>query len=66
MQYDLHSRLWPSTDSSRYFSQLQLSHRQQIGGTCVSTALSLLTHDERVCRILCNRDFGYCRGSLSA
>ncbi|REH36996.1 hypothetical protein DFR26_2142 [Paraperlucidibaca baekdonensis] len=20
----------------------------------------------RVCRILCNRDFGYCRGSLSA
>ena len=22
--------------------------------------------EERVCRILCNRDFGYCRGSLSA
>ena len=25
-----------------------------------------MNHWKRVCRILCNRDFGYCRGSLSA
>ena len=30
------------------------------------TLLDSVSGLKRVCRILCNRDFGYCRGSLSA
>lgn len=46
--YDLQSTLWTPGQQShqQYFHHLNLIHRLQIGGTCVSTGLSLLTGDE--------------------
>lgn len=41
--FDHASGLWPATAPERYFQDLSLTHQKQIGGTCVSTGLSILT-----------------------
>jgi len=42
-EFDHSSVLWPARTLEKYFSTLRIEHRIQIGGTCVSTGLSLLT-----------------------
>lgn len=41
--FDHASGLWSAASQERFFQDLILQHREQIGGTCVSTGLSLLT-----------------------
>ena len=41
--FDPSSSLWPDGPGQPFFAQLNIVHRQQVGGTCVSTGLSLLT-----------------------
>jgi len=44
--FDHTSALWRHSRQENYFRDLRLTHRRQIGGTCVSTGLSLLTGQE--------------------
>jgi hypothetical protein len=45
--YDFSSRLWTSRGlQERFYPDLQIQHRLQEGGSCVSTGLSLLTNEE--------------------
>jgi hypothetical protein len=46
--FDAHTSLWSPSEASPHFHHLCLTHRVQIGGTCVSTGLSLLTKEEPV------------------
>lgn len=50
MNYDLASTLWTEAadEGKSWFQELRLTHRQQVGGSCVSTGLSLLTGEEPV------------------
>lgn len=41
--FDHASSLWPSESGERFFPELSIRHRTQMGGSCVSTGLSLLT-----------------------
>ena len=45
MEYDLASTLWTEAgdEGKFWFRDLVLTHRRQVGGSCVSTGLSLLT-----------------------
>lgn len=43
--FDQSSSIWPD-EPDQYFTNLQITHRQQVGGSCVSTGLSLLTGEE--------------------
>lgn len=45
MEYDLASTLWTEAgdEAKFWFRDLVLTHRRQVGGSCVSTGLSLLT-----------------------
>jgi len=45
MDYDYRAKLWP-TPVEKYFRAIKLTHRVQDGSSCVSTGLSLLTHDD--------------------
>ena len=42
-EFDQHADLWPDGAGENFYPQLKLAHRVQIGGSCVSTSLSLLT-----------------------
>ena len=44
-EFDPHSRLWPAPDG-RFFPDLTIRHRRQVGGSCVSTCLSLLSGED--------------------
>lgn len=46
MEFDLASRLWSGALTTPYFKDKALQHRRQVGGSCVSTGLSLLTGEE--------------------
>lgn len=41
--FDAHTACWSTPEEHPYFHHLQLNHRVQVGGSCVSTGLSLLT-----------------------
>ncbi|AGX88323.1 hypothetical protein [Candidatus Symbiobacter mobilis] len=43
--HDLYTNLWPDKNE-QFFPNLLIQHRQQIGTSCVSTGLSLLTKEE--------------------
>ena len=43
MEFDSFSDLWSPAEPAPHFHSLVLEHRRQIGGSCVSTGLSLLT-----------------------
>jgi hypothetical protein len=43
--HDLSSGLWGNQMPQRFFPDLRLTHRVQVGGSCVSTGLSLLTRE---------------------
>lgn len=45
MEFDLSSRLWSGSPATPFFQDRTLHHRRQVGGSCVSTGLSLLTGD---------------------
>lgn len=45
-EFDHTSVLWPAGASEKYFTSLRIEHRTQVGGTCVTTGLSLLTGEE--------------------
>ncbi|MCC2636586.1 MAG: hypothetical protein K0Q68_305 [Moraxellaceae bacterium] len=45
MDFDVTSTLWAGQDPAPFFHGLQIRHRVQKGGTCVSTGLSLLTRE---------------------
>lgn len=44
--FDYHARCWSPPEASPLFPNLSIQHRTQIGGTCVSTGLSLLTEEK--------------------
>lgn len=44
--FDYHARCWSPPEASPLFPNLSIKHRTQIGGTCVSTGLSLLTEEK--------------------
>ena len=44
--FDATAALWGRQDNGPYFHKLSIQHRKQIGGSCVSTGLSLLTNEE--------------------
>ncbi len=45
--FDLNSQLWsPAHPTGPFFRDIQIEHRLQVGGSCVSTGLSLLTKEE--------------------
>ena len=44
--FDAASTLWDRQTYHPYFQNLSIQHRRQIGGSCVSTGLSLLTNEE--------------------
>jgi hypothetical protein len=44
--FDAHTGLWSPPEPAPHFHHLSLTHRVQIGGSCVSTGLSLLTGEE--------------------
>ena len=46
--FDAHSGLWSPPEAPPHFHHLRLTHRVQVGGSCVSTGLSLLTGEEPV------------------
>lgn len=46
--FDAHTLLWSPPEHTPHFHHLRLTHRVQIGGSCVSTGLSLLTGEEPV------------------
>lgn len=46
--FDAHTGLWSAPEAAPHFHHLRLTHRVQIGGSCVSTGLSLLTGEEPV------------------
>lgn len=50
MEYDLISMLWSEAgdEGALWFQDLVLTHRQQVGGSCVSTGLSMLTGEKPV------------------
>ena len=41
--YDAAGSLWPSDDQRQFFADIDITHQQQVGGTCVSTGLSQIT-----------------------
>jgi hypothetical protein len=46
--FDAHSACWSPPEAEPHFRHLRPTHRVQIGGSCVSTGLSLLTGEEPV------------------
>ena len=44
--FDHASALWRHSPRENFFRDRRLTHRRQVGGTCVSTGLSLLTGEE--------------------
>ncbi len=46
--FDAHTACWSPPEAAPHFHYLRLAHRVQIGGSCVSTGLSLLTGEEPV------------------
>lgn len=44
--FDAASTLWGGQSYTPYFQNLKIQHRMQVGGSCVSTGLSLLTKEE--------------------
>lgn len=46
--FDAHTACWSPPEAAPHFHHLRLTHRVQIGGSCVSTGLSLLTGEEPV------------------
>ena len=44
--FDQSTAIWSPREDASFFHNLQLVHRVQIGGSCVSTGLSLLTGEE--------------------
>jgi hypothetical protein len=46
--FDAHSACWVPPEPTPYFQALHITHRVQVGGSCVSTGLSLLTREDPV------------------
>ena len=46
--FDPSTAFWSQPEAKPFFRDLSLTHRVQIGGSCVSTGLSLLTGEEPV------------------
>lgn len=44
--FDHHSHLWTPAEPGHFFRDIRLEHRRQVGGSCVSTGLGLLTREE--------------------
>lgn len=45
-QFSRSCRLWNPSHGGPFFRERQLTHRQQVGGTCVSTSLAVITGEE--------------------
>ncbi len=45
LAFDHSSSIWPPESKGKFFSDLSIDHRQQVGGSCVSTGLSLLSKE---------------------
>lgn len=43
MEFDTYSQLWADDLATRFANHLTLTHRRQVGGSCVSTGLSVIT-----------------------
>ncbi|MCF8208872.1 MAG: hypothetical protein K9K38_05645 [Rhodoferax sp.] len=44
--FDTASKLWANQPIAAYYRDITIHHRQQVGGSCVSTCLSLLSGQE--------------------